>query len=112
MCQSVAGRISRKSLILLKRFYRRSCQYCFVEVGDTFDHIVPTSKQGVNNLSNIIIACEPCNWKKGDTRLPSEQEEELLGRAAEARTYVINHHREAGRRYSRFYKRAKLLQEG
>ena len=109
MCRSVTGRISRKSLVLLKRFYKRSCQYCLVEVGDTFDHIVPTSKHGVNNLSNIIIACKPCNWEKGDTRLPSEQEEELLRRAAEARAYVLNHHEEAGRRHSRLLKRRKLV---
>ena len=103
-------KVSKKSRNILRRFYKRKCQYCFLEVGDTFDHIVPKSKQGGNNLWNITLACKPCNEEKSNKRLPSEQEEELLRRAAQARSYVLNRHDEAIRRHSRLCKRMKHQQ--
>jgi 5-methylcytosine-specific restriction endonuclease McrA len=56
---------TRFNVFLRDRF---SCQYC----GDrlptselTFDHVVPRSKGGRTNWSNIVTACSDCNLHKG-----------------------------------------------
>jgi len=52
---------------------RGRCYYCGVEVGDTYhvDHVVPISKGGSNDPSNLVVACAPCNLRKND-KLPHE----------------------------------------
>ena len=45
-----------------------SCQYCGVVKQShdlTFDHVIPRSKGGKTNWSNVVAACRPCNFKKG-----------------------------------------------
>lgn len=37
----------------------------------TIDHIVPLSRGGLHDISNIVLACRACNMKKSD-RLPEE----------------------------------------
>ena len=49
-----------------------SCQYCKKRVTRseaTYDHVLPRSKGGKTTWENIVIACVPCNQKKGG-RLP------------------------------------------
>ena len=44
------------------------CQYCLKAVSRaeaTFDHVVPRSQGGHTRWENIVIACTPCNQKKG-----------------------------------------------
>lgn len=44
----------------------RKCAYCAVEnVPLQIEHIQPKAKGGSNRLSNLCIACEKCNLKKG-----------------------------------------------
>ncbi len=44
----------------------RKCAYCGAEnVPLQIEHIHPKSKGGSNRISNLCIACEPCNLKKG-----------------------------------------------
>ena len=44
----------------------RKCAYCAVEnVPLQIEHIHPKSKGGSNAVSNLALACEPCNKKKG-----------------------------------------------
>jgi len=44
----------------------RKCSYCGVEnVPLQIEHIHPKSKGGSNRISNLCLACEPCNTKKG-----------------------------------------------
>lgn len=44
----------------------RQCAYCGVkEVPLQIDHIHPRAKGGTNRISNLTLACEPCNSKKG-----------------------------------------------
>lgn len=31
----------------------------------TIDHVIPRSRGGTNDLSNLVIACSPCNHKRG-----------------------------------------------
>lgn len=59
------------------RFSRRNvwlrdsgrCQYCAGSLPlseATYDHIVPRSRGGRTSWTNIVIACRPCNQRKGD----------------------------------------------
>ncbi len=44
----------------------RKCSYCGAEnVPLQIEHIHPKSKGGSNRISNLCLACEPCNTKKG-----------------------------------------------
>ena len=44
----------------------RKCAYCGAEnVPLQVEHIHPKSKGGSNRISNLCLACEPCNLKKG-----------------------------------------------
>jgi 5-methylcytosine-specific restriction endonuclease McrA len=44
----------------------RKCAYCGVEnVPLQIEHIHPKAKGGTNRVSNLCLACEPCNIKKG-----------------------------------------------
>ncbi|MFB2891850.1 RNA-guided endonuclease IscB [Aerosakkonemataceae cyanobacterium BLCC-F50] len=50
---------------LLEKWGRR-CAYCGVEnVTLQVEHIHPQAKGGTNRISNLCIACEKCNQKKG-----------------------------------------------
>lgn len=47
---------------------RGRCQYCARQVPRTeatFDHVVPRSQGGTTRWENIVIACAPCNQRKG-----------------------------------------------
>ncbi|MCG5058062.1 MAG: HNH endonuclease [Limnoraphis sp. WC205] len=44
----------------------RKCTYCGAEnVPLQVEHIHPKAKGGTNRISNLCLACEPCNIKKG-----------------------------------------------
>ena len=50
---------------LLEKFQRR-CAYCgATDVPLQIEHIVPKARGGTNRVSNLAIACEPCNQAKG-----------------------------------------------
>jgi 5-methylcytosine-specific restriction endonuclease McrA len=50
---------------LLEKF-NRTCAYCQIRnVPLQIEHITPKSKGGSNRVSNLTIACEKCNQKKG-----------------------------------------------
>jgi 5-methylcytosine-specific restriction endonuclease McrA len=72
----------RKSIAFnRKNILRRdnyTCQYC----GDvdnvlTVDHIHPKSRGGESNWINVVIACKPCNLKKGN-QTPTEKGMQLI----------------------------------
>lgn len=77
-----AGRQVRLYDINIKEWYRLlaivfkrdnyTCAYCG-EIGKKFegDHIIPISKGGTNELSNLTTACRKCNRQKKD-KLVSE----------------------------------------
>ena len=51
---------------LLEKWGRR-CAYCGAEnVPLQLDHIVPRSRGGSNRVSNLTLACQSCNQKKGN----------------------------------------------
>lgn len=59
-------KFSRKNIFLRDNY---TCQYCgkrFDSKDLTCDHIVPKSRGGVTEWSNIVTSCIRCNLKKGD----------------------------------------------
>ncbi|EFH89399.1 RNA-guided endonuclease IscB [Ktedonobacter racemifer] len=46
--------------------WQRTCAYCGVRgVPLELEHIVPKSRWGSNRVSNLTLACRPCNERKG-----------------------------------------------
>lgn len=45
---------------------RGECQYCGSRKNLTIDHVVPKSKGGKTNWTNLVTACNRCNITKGD----------------------------------------------
>lgn len=46
--------------------WNRTCAYCGVkDVPLQIEHVVPKSRGGSNRISNLTLACGPCNDKKG-----------------------------------------------
>ncbi len=61
-------RFSRQNVFARDRW---RCQYCGQRAPTdllTFDHVVPRSRGGKTCWENIVIACVPCNRKKGNRR--------------------------------------------
>jgi 5-methylcytosine-specific restriction endonuclease McrA len=49
---------------------KHQCQYCGSSKKLTLDHVIPRSKGGKHTWDNVVIACEPCNSRKGDRTPP------------------------------------------
>jgi 5-methylcytosine-specific restriction endonuclease McrA len=43
-----------------------TCQWCRRRPGNTMDHVVPRSRGGVHSWTNVVLACQLCNNRKGD----------------------------------------------
>jgi 5-methylcytosine-specific restriction endonuclease McrA len=59
-------RLSRQNIFLRDE---HTCQYCRKKLGEkrlTIDHVVPLSKGGRHEWTNVVTACSGCNNKKGD----------------------------------------------
>ena len=75
----------RKNLSKSVRFevFKRDsfkCQYCGKSAPDVVlevDHIIPVSKGGDNDISNLITACFDCNRGKRDKKLTDKQSVKL-----------------------------------
>jgi 5-methylcytosine-specific restriction endonuclease McrA len=48
-----------------------TCQYCGARSNLTVDHVIPRSKGGTSEWTNIVASCAPCNRRKGD-HLPAQ----------------------------------------
>lgn len=83
--RSMAKKIARRSLppLVNRELFRRDahlCMYCgenFREANLTRDHIVPLSKGGKDEWSNVVAACKSCNARKGN-RSPEQAKMPLL----------------------------------
>ena len=56
------------------RIYKRDgyqCVYCGSHRNLTLDHVVPKSRGGKNEWTNLVTSCQKCNLKKAD-RTPEE----------------------------------------
>jgi 5-methylcytosine-specific restriction endonuclease McrA len=56
------------------------CRYCgswLLSIDIVLDHVIPKSRDGTDKVSNLVVACVPCNARKRD-RLPHEAGMRLL----------------------------------
>ncbi len=54
---------SKKNILRRDNF---TCQYCGNrEYPLTVDHVIPKSRGGKTTWTNVVVACKPCNMKKG-----------------------------------------------
>ena len=68
------GKRNRQYLPLFRTAQNENCFYCreFVPVGfETFDHFVPLDKNGADDWTNGVMACDPCNSRKAN-RMPAQ----------------------------------------
>lgn len=77
----IPGRLSipltRRTVMIRDQY---TCQYCGAQPGKhalTLDHVVPRARGGRTSWENIVVACGPCNQRKGN-RLPPEANLRLL----------------------------------
>jgi 5-methylcytosine-specific restriction endonuclease McrA len=67
------------------------CQYCGQEYRSedlTFDHVVPRSRGGRTEWTNVVTACQDCNLRKGD-HLPKDCGIHPLRPADQPTTYEL-----------------------
>lgn len=66
---SLSVRLSRQNIFLRDDHV---CQYCYKKFAEkrlTIDHVVPLSKGGRHEWTNVVTACSQCNNRKGDKNL-------------------------------------------
>lgn len=56
-----------KSMIYLRD--GNKCQYCSSTKNLTIDHVIPKSRGGTDDWSNLVISCSSCNTKKANRHL-------------------------------------------
>ncbi|MCH8156702.1 MAG: HNH endonuclease [Nitrospinae bacterium] len=70
---------SKKNILRRDNF---TCQYCGVNNHSlTVDHILPKSRGGKTTWTNVVVACKPCNLKKGN-QTPAETGMKLKNKPA------------------------------
>lgn len=69
------GRFSKEVRFSRRNIFERdenTCQYCHKKYDRselTLDHVIPRSRGGTSNWTNIVLACVKCNMRKGDKLL-------------------------------------------
>ena len=59
--------LTRRTLLSRDNY---ACQYCGTTASPlTIDHVVPRSRGGKSEWTNVVAACGPCNRKKGNRLL-------------------------------------------
>lgn len=70
-----AGQPDRRVAFSRRNLFKRdryTCQYCGKRPGTeelTIDHVLPRARGGVSSWTNCVLACLPCNARKGDKTL-------------------------------------------
>lgn len=84
------GFIKREVRLSRRNIFERDrnvCQYCgktFTRAELTLDHVVPRCRGGRDTWENLVLACVPCNLKKGGCS-PEEAHMSLLRKPAAPR---------------------------
>lgn len=63
------GKITAAQVRQLLEDQAGKCHYCQCDMGNKFslDHVVPFCKGGNNYITNIVVACRRCNFRKHST---------------------------------------------
>lgn len=61
-----ADRVNRRNREKLIEEFGGKCSKCGSNIDLTIDHILPVSKDGSNDRSNLQVLCKTCNSKKGN----------------------------------------------
>lgn len=90
--------LTRNSWARLRKIVARrdqwTCHYCgqHIKKGQV-DHMIPLSKGGTDNLSNLVWACPNCNNKKGDRMIQADfsdlREAEICAEPSEVMTITL-----------------------
>jgi 5-methylcytosine-specific restriction endonuclease McrA len=81
---SMSVRLSRQNIFLRDNHF---CQYCYQKFSEkklTIDHVIPLSKGGRHEWTNVVTACSVCNNRKGD-KTPEKANLRLLTRPEKPR---------------------------
>lgn len=74
--RNAAGTHTTEELYQQLQRQKNKCYYCHKKLGKerkswVAEHVIPLSRDGSNSIDNIVIACVPCNLRKG-SKLPHE----------------------------------------
>ena len=81
---ALSVRLSRQNIFLRDN---HTCQYCYKQFSEkklTVDHVMPLSKGGRHEWTNVVTACAKCNNHKGD-KSPEQLNLRLLTRPEKPR---------------------------
>lgn len=76
----VPYRTARPSRRNIMKRDKNICQYCSCDLNTnnaSIDHVIPRSRGGKHEWTNVVASCKKCNTKKG-SRTPSEANMKLL----------------------------------
>lgn len=62
--------VSSRMKQLVRARDKQVCQYCGCDDEDEYyivEHVIPASRNGVGRAYNLVIACQTCNSRKGDS---------------------------------------------
>lgn len=71
--QAPIGSFTGKDWAAMKAAYGYRCVYCQHKKPLTQDHVIPLTKGGIHDKSNIVPACRSCNSRKNTRQAPSFQ---------------------------------------
>jgi hypothetical protein len=78
------------------------CRYCGRRVKSFhLDHVVPVSMGGSNDTSNLVVACSPCNLRKGASIWTPIELKVHIQRSKEALTLELFRHQPGTRVHAR-----------
>jgi 5-methylcytosine-specific restriction endonuclease McrA len=61
--------VQKPTRALIYQRDEHTCQYCGSQKKLTIDHIIPRSRGGQDTWENMVVACSPCNVRKGNMLL-------------------------------------------
>lgn len=67
----------RPSRNLIHKRDNHTCQYCGSKENLTIDHVLPSSRGGIDSWENLVCCCTSCNIKKGN-KTPEEKGMRLI----------------------------------
>jgi 5-methylcytosine-specific restriction endonuclease McrA len=59
--------LTKDDILFLLKQQKNKCFYCGIDIGNSYtvDHKIPLCRNGLNEISNVVMTCRSCNVKKG-----------------------------------------------